>query len=678
MKKSILIRVLSSTCISTLACLPNIALGADRDATSNEIIVSAERLVDEARDAIELTPGGVDLVSSDEFDDRLAVSFRDTLALSPGVYTQPRFGQEVRLSIRGSGISRGFHMRGILLFQDGMPINLADNNGDFQELDPLVFQHLEVYRGGNALKLGGSTLGGAVNAVTPTGRSFNGYELRLDGGSFNTMRGKIAAGFADVHGDAFLALTADTSHGERQHSQRRSLRFTGNVGLSLSDSAETRFYVSANTIAQDLPGSLNRIDVLAKPVLSLPNNVNNDQERDIDSFRFQNKTTLDLGDTRLTGGVFLNAKELFHPIFQVIDQTSTDYGVFVRLDHGAQSAPFVLSIGSNARLGHVDAKQFLNISGDRGAMTGNARQEATTIDSFAHARFKPVATVTLIAGGVLTYGKRRIENRRNPLRSGPAEFTEFSPKFGILFEPMQNWQVFANISRSVELPGYSELNQTPFAVGGVTLPGFVNVDPQRAWTYEIGTRGARGIIAWDITLYRSDINGEILQFNAGDGSGALAATFNADRTRHQGIEAGLDITPSSWLKWRTSYAFNDFTFRGDATYGNNRLPVIPRHVLRSEWQLGTENYTVTPTVEWVPQGGTADYVNSSRAPGYALFGARAEAQISSRIGLFLDARNIGNKKAIGDISAVVTANPASVIYYPVERRALYGGIKARF
>lgn len=57
---------------------------------------------------------------------------RDTLAFSPGVYTQPRYGQEVRISIRGSGISRGFHMRGLMLLQDGAPINLADDNGDFQ------------------------------------------------------------------------------------------------------------------------------------------------------------------------------------------------------------------------------------------------------------------------------------------------------------------------------------------------------------------------------------------------------------------------------------------------------------------------------------------------------------------------------------------------------------------
>ena len=108
-------------------------------------------------------------------------------------------------------------MRGISLLQDGAPINLADDNGDFQELDPLVFEHIEVYRGANSLRFGGTTLGGGINGVTPTGRSAPGLDLRLDGGSFDTIRGKAAFGYADARGDAWAALTFDRSDGERDH-----------------------------------------------------------------------------------------------------------------------------------------------------------------------------------------------------------------------------------------------------------------------------------------------------------------------------------------------------------------------------------------------------------------------------------------------------------------------------
>src|SRR3546814_10001572 len=71
------------------------------------------------------------------------------LAFSPGVFAQGRYGEEARLSIRGSGIGRGFHLRGVTLLIDSAPVNTADGSGDFQEIDPLMLSHLEVYRGAN-------------------------------------------------------------------------------------------------------------------------------------------------------------------------------------------------------------------------------------------------------------------------------------------------------------------------------------------------------------------------------------------------------------------------------------------------------------------------------------------------------------------------------------------------
>lgn len=639
------------------------------------IVVTADRQIDVAREAVVATPGGVDLVPASEFEDRLAVSLRDTLAFSPGVYAQPRFGQEVRLSIRGSGISRGFHMRGLLLFQDGVPINLADNNGDFQELDPQVFQHIEVFRGGNALRLGGSTLGGAINAVTPTGRSAPGVELRLDGGSFDTVRGKAAVGFATERGDAYLALTTDNSDGDRMHAARDAIRFTGNVGIRLTETVETRVHASLNHIDQDLPGALGFAQALTTPKLSLPPNILGDQERDIDSIRLQTRTTVDLETGTLAFGVFLNAKQLFHPIFQVIDQQSTDYGAFARLDVIGEigGLPVEMSLGSNARFGKVAARQYLNVGGRRGTQTADATQRARTVDSYGELRVKPVPQLSLIGGGVYTHGRREVENRTTPARSGEAGFDMFSPKLGILYAPREEVQVFANYSRSVELPGFSELNQVPFGGGA---PGFVGIVPQKAWTFEIGTRGRIGIAGWDVALYRADIRDELLQFD--ELSGVPAATFNAGRTRHQGIEAGLDVDLTSWARLRQVYQLNDFRFRDDARFRDNRLPVVPKHLYRAELRLGTGELHVTPHVEWAPDGGWADYDNSRQAPGYALLGARAEAAVREAMMLFVDARNITGKKAIGDISAAVTATDASAIYYPVERRAVYAGVSLRF
>jgi iron complex outermembrane receptor protein len=635
---------------------------AAEEASDATIIVTGRAASDEAEISANNTAGGTDVVSHEDYADKTIVSLRDTLAFSPGVYTQPRFGQEVRISIRGSGLSRGFHMRGLTLLQDGIPINLADDNGDFQELEPIFFDHLEVYRGANALRFGSGTLGGAINGVTPTGDNAAGLYLRGDVGSSDFYRGLASFGVGDGDANAWAAISADSHKGDRQHAQRDSLRFNGNVGLRISDVVSTRFYGSATTLNQELPGALTRATALTAP---RSGNFVGDQARDIHSVRIQNRTRFDWGNSRLDVGAFLNAKELYHPIFQVVDQVSTDRGVFARYDREGDIWSFTL--GGESRWGTIDAKRFVNVNGKRGALTFDAEQTARTSNIYGEVRATPVARVTLVAGGIYADGFRKQVQIVPSAVTGAASFDAFSPKFGILWEPSDYIQIFANYSKSTEFPTFVELGQ---------IAAFVPVKEQTAWTAEIGTRGKMGWASWDVALYRANIKREMLQFTVG--RDIPAATFNADKTRHQGVEAAFSAAPTDWLRFRQIWQYSDFRFVGDVQYGNNRLPVVPKHVLRSELRLGSDDFHIAPNVEWVPQGAWADYRNTTRTTGYALLGLSAGARVMDGVDLFLDARNLTGDKAIGDVSAAIVASTASAIYYPVERRAIYGGVRARF
>ncbi|GAO38400.1 putative TonB-dependent receptor [Sphingomonas changbaiensis NBRC 104936] len=628
------------------------------------IVVTGDRLEDAQ---VATTPGGTDLVTADDYRDKAAVSLRDALAFSPGVYAQPRFGQEVRLSIRGSGISRGFHMRGLTLLQDGIPINLADDNGDFQELDPLIFERIEVYRGVNALRFGGSTLGGAINAITPTGRTAPGVDLRVDGGSFDSIRGKLAAGFASGPGDGWLALTGDSSDGDREHARRNALRLNANFGLKLGEGVETRFYASGQSIRQELPGSLPLDIVLTRPKTGV---FRGDQQRNIDSIRLQNRTTVDVGPGAFEFGAFLNAKKLDHPIFQVVDQKSTDYGVFARLN--LSTGPLSVLIGTTGRFGTVASRRSVNMDGRKGALTFDAGQRAETIDAYGEARYQ-FGTFSVVAGAIYTHAERRQRQTVPSPALGEADYDQFSPKLGLLWEPREALQFYANYSRSHELPGFIELAQ---------VASFVPLKAQTAWTAEAGARGTIGPARFDVSIYRATLKGEMLQFNIDPAAGIPAATFNAGHTLHQGIEAGLDLDLTPWARLRQVYQLNDFRFRSDPQFGDNRLPVIPKHLYRAELRIGGDTLNVAPSLEWVPHGAWADYANTLRVGGYVLLGATAEAQIRPGLSLFVDARNLTNRKQVGDVSAVVNyaALPGSqqAIFYPVERRAIFGGLRANF
>ncbi|WP_392353141.1 Plug domain-containing protein [Brevundimonas sp. LF-1] len=115
--------------------------GADTPTVVDSIIVTGRRnaedpaVVAEARDRLSRTPGAVAVVSAESYSDRFVQGFADTLRNVPGVLAQKRFGEESRLSIRGSGIAQGFHQRGVLFAQDGVPFADADGFSDFQSVD---------------------------------------------------------------------------------------------------------------------------------------------------------------------------------------------------------------------------------------------------------------------------------------------------------------------------------------------------------------------------------------------------------------------------------------------------------------------------------------------------------------------------------------------------------------
>src|SRR3546814_6082694 len=83
-----------------------------------------------------------------------------------------------------------------------------------------MLSHLEVYRGANGLRFGASSLGGAINAVTPSARMLgHGFEARVEGGSFGTWRGHAKAGHVGERGDLLIAVTGSGTDGYRQQSR---------------------------------------------------------------------------------------------------------------------------------------------------------------------------------------------------------------------------------------------------------------------------------------------------------------------------------------------------------------------------------------------------------------------------------------------------------------------------
>lgn len=643
--------------------------------------------VQQALADIQQTPGGVALVPANAYrNSTVANTIKDILDYVPGVFAQPKWGDDTRLSIRGSGLSRNFHLRGVQLYMDGIPINTADGYGDFQEIDPTAYNYVAVYKGANALQFGANSLGGAINFVTKTGRDLFPNGVSVDAGAFGFRRLQANAGGVNGAWDGYVTASTQAATGFRDHSDGEAHRLSANIGYQITPDIETRFYLNANHVRQRIPGSVTKDIALNSPQTAAPNNVTLDQQRNIDTVRLANKTTIRFDNTVVDFGAFGVDRHLMHPIFQWLDYRYQDYGGFAKVTDDREIGGYRnrLVAGVNILNGRLDNKQYVNVAGQKGALASSSLDKSSNTTFYIEDSFYFLRNVALVAGTQFLHATRDRRDRflSDGDQSGSTEFNLWSPKGGLLWQIDPAWQAFANISRSAEVPSFGESSSGP----GIPFIPFTSIRPQRATTYEIGTRGARPDLTWELTGYRAEIKDELLCLYSAFGN---CNVTNADRTVHQGIEAGLGVAlfknlfergPTADRLWlNMAYTLNDFRFDNDAKFGTNLLPGAPRHYLRAELLYKNPNgFYAGPNVEWVPQAYYVDSANTLQTEPYALLGLKAGIDNGGPYSIYIEGRNLLNKAYIASASIIDKANANSPLFEPGTGRAVYAGMKVRW
>jgi iron complex outermembrane receptor protein len=653
--------------------LPDISVVAN--VTSLTVPDTAQATAD-----IQRTPGGVEVVSDKAFKNGPAQTVKDVLGWVPGVFAQSRYGDDARISIRGSGLSRNYGNRGINLYMDGIPINTSDGLVDLFEVDPTAYRYVEVYKGANALRYGGNSLGGAINFVTPTGRDASAFDARLDTGSFGYFKSQASTGGANGAFDYFVTGSGQQFDGYRDHSDGKQKRLSSNVGYRFSPDLETRFYLNANEIRQHLPGEISKDDALHSPRKADSEFERLDQQRNIDSIRVANKTTLRLDDfTTLDVGVFSVHRHVKHPIYQWLDYDVDDYGGFVRATDDREIAGLRnrMVAGVNLHNGKIDNNQYENLSGGhKGALAASNVDKSKNVSAYAENSLYVLPNVALVVGMQFQHEERDRRDRflADGDQSGDRIYDNFSPKLGVLWDVDPAWQVFANVSRSAEAP--------TFDANSFASTASSSVDAQTATTYEVGTRGERMDVNWDVALYRSEIRNELQCLTTAPWS--PCTVVNADRTVHQGLEAGFGLailrsvlSQGDSLWFNGAYTYSDFFFNDDSRYGNNELPGVPPHYLRAGLLYKhPSGFSAGPNTEWVPKSYYADNANQEKVINYALLNFKMGYD-SQRPGWsgYVEGRNLLDKRYIANVALAGTADADSLLYNPGEGRAIYTGVR---
>jgi len=646
----------------------------------------------QALEALERTPGGVDFIGAEEIKESLGTNMKDVLDLTPGVFVQGRQGattDESQLSIRGSGLRNNFHVRGINILVDGFTLNNADGFLRPEVLELFSSKRVEVYKGANALRFGANSLGGAINLVGKTGADAGKVESWNEGGSFGFAKNYIGSGRVYGPFDIYAGFSDTRSDGYRDHSDTNQQRYFTNLGYQFAGGTTLRFDFGYVRNMQALPGSLTYAEFKNNPRQRNTDGFTfgKDERHDYDYFRNGLTARTPLSPTQaLEWNVNYNRADLEHPLnFAVISQIDNNWGTELRyiasgpfFDHGNRFAIGMQYAGTR----ELDLNFDNTGSGRHGAKTKDQFNHATNVGVYFEEQFDATQNITLVGGGRLQYARRSVDD--NFLSDGNSSdrvsYFSFTPKLGFVWKALPAVQVFGNVSRSYEPPLLLELT-APGQIGG----DLSKLHPQKAWQFELGTRGKMGErIAWDFSIYDIELRDEIQNVNVQPFFGApftIPRYQNIDRSRHYGTELGFTVLLAKGvaqsedsLQLITAYTFSRFVFVNDRNFGNNDIPAAPRHYIQPELRYNhPTGFWFAPGIEAIPNSYFVDSANTARIPAHTLTNIRAGyAHKPLNLEVIFEARNLADKT----YAAAAFVDAADGRYYqPGDGRSFYGGVR---
>ena len=651
-----------------------------------------EHSEEQARAGLRAVPGSVDLVGAARIERTRAFDLQDALSMVPGVYVRARgFGEEPQLSVRGSGLRSNFHTRGINVLLDGFPFQNADGFSDVESLEMLALDRLEVWKGGNALRFGANSLGGALNLVTRTGLGGPFAEARSEAGSFGFWKSWLAAGQKLGDTDVFGGVSHVQRDGYRDHADGNRQRLFANAGHRFDGGARLRFDVHLARNQAKLPGALTRRELRDDPRAADPAFVRQDAARDFETARGAVSLWVPVSEHDVVeAAVQANYQDLWHPLpFSIIDNETTNATTELRWISTRAVAGRSNRLTAGLQLAGTRQPETFwdNIEGRRGPSNKKTLNLAANVGGYLENRLVLSERLAVVAGTRLQWAYREIEDRLGDDSDSVDHFT-VSPTLGFTFEATPDVQVYGNATRMNEVPLLLEL-----AAPGNLDGSLDDLRVQEAWQFELGTRGRHGDrVRWDVALFDWELSDEIRNVNVQPFPGApftLPRYVNIDRSRHLGVEAGVDLLVArrllgslglpgeDTLQLALSYTWSRYTFERDPDFDGNRLPGVPEHFLRAELRFEHSSGSwLTPGVEWAPNGAYVDSGNESRAPGYALLDLRlGYDHEATGIGVFFEARNLSDRDFA---SALVVDAGNGRSFDPGDGRSFTGGVSWRW
>ncbi|WP_150805444.1 TonB-dependent receptor [Pseudomonas fluorescens] len=572
-----------------------------------DIKVVGDWLGDADAAVVQNHPGARTVIRREAMVEQGAMNVGDVLRRVPGVQVQEANGtggSDISLNVGVRGLTSRLSPRSTVLI-DGVPAAFAPYGQPQLSMAPISSGNLDsidVVRGAGSVRYGPQNVGGVINFVTRA------IPEKFSGEVGSTLETSQRGGWKHID-TAFLGGTADNGmgvallySGVNGDGYRKSnndndiddvILKTHWAPTDQDDFSLNFHYYDASA---DMPGGLTQAQFDADPFQS---------DRDWDNFSGRRKDVsfkyLRQIDDRTQFEVLTYYSDSFRgsniaardqKTLSSYPRTYYTYGIEPRVSHVFDVGPTT----QEASVGYRYLKEGMHEEASRLALVNNEpvvtptsdghvyqdRTGGTEANAFYIDDKIDVGNWTITPGirfeniktewherPVLGLNGRPVQEKRRDIESN-----EPLPALSVMYHLSDAWKLFANYETSFGSLQYFQLGQG--GVGDQTANG---LNPEKAKTYEIGTRYNDEVWGGEVTLFYIDFDEE-LQYVSND-----VGWTNLGATKHQGLEASVRydlaaLDPRlSGLTANAGFTYTRATNEGDIPGFKGRdLPFYSRQV----------------------------------------------------------------------------------------------------
>jgi len=697
----------SALCLTTLICTH--AVHAQNAKTTLDTIVVTATREEKAQGTL---AESVSVLDKDALDHIAPAHPSEALNRVAGVHINNLGGEGHMSAIRQPLTTGGVY----LYLEDGVPTRPTGlfNHNALYEINVPQAQRIEVIKGPGSALYGSDSIGGIINAITRPSPKKPEFELNPEYGSYGWKR-LLATTGAPIHANAGfrLDLNVTDNTGYRDASEYSRYSTTGRLDGFIGDHTTYKTIVSYTQVDQSGVSGLEAADYFSR---STKNFYHGDVgRREVEALRVSTEFAYEPNAASLvsvTPFIRDNQMKLMPSWMLSYDPNDRDYqfqsyGVMAKYrrtlpQHNLEwiagvDIDYSPSTYQETRLSTTRVGEIYTDTTPTGRVNYDFKADQQSLSPYLHSQWQASIRLSLIGGLRYDYFSVDYQDRLpasvaqqqvgfggfTHLRpvSQDLSWDHWSPKLGVVYALNPAHSTYANYHHSFRVPSVGEL----FRSGAST--NTTELEPVKTDSVEVGTRGQwLGWINYDFALYHMTVKDDIVSYI--DTVSNDRKVTNAGKTRHQGVELGLngDLSAqwhvrTAWTVTRQHYVEYTAIFGFPAT----QINYAGKTVGKAPKTLGTLAIVFSPArlpgarleAEWEHLGRYyTDETNTQSYDGHDLLNLRAHFNLTRTLELYGRIMNVTDRRY-----STYTSNQVGdpdIEYRPGLPRSYFVGIKAKF